>query len=104
MSVIQRSIQVGWQLRVFFTEDVFALANPVLKDTLADSAPKKVIVVLEDALAQSQLNLEHQIENYFSAHADQLQLVRSPLFVAGGEQSKNSVTVVTDILAQIDRC
>jgi 3-dehydroquinate synthase len=104
MSVIRRSIQVGWQLRVFFTEDVFAPANPVLKDALADGALRKVLVVLEDALAQSQPDLEHQIENYFSTHAGQLHLVRSPLFVAGGEQSKNSTTLVTDILSQIDRC
>ena len=103
MSVIQRSIKVGWQLRVFFTEDVFTPANPILKDALADGTPRKVLVVLEDALAQSQPNLEQQIENYFSAHAKQLQLVRSPLFVAGGEQSKNSITIVTDILSQIDR-
>lgn len=103
MSVIQRSIQVGWQLRVFFTEDVFAPANLTLKSALADDLPKKVLVVLEDALAQSQPNLERQIENYFSANANQLQLVRPPLFVAGGEQSKNSITIVTDILSQIDR-
>ncbi len=103
MSVIQRSIQVGWQLRVFFTEDVFAPANPILKDALADGAKRKVLVVLEDALAQSQPKLERQIENYFSAYAGQLQLVRPPLFVAGGEQSKNSLTIVTDILSQIDR-
>lgn len=103
MSVIQRSIKVGWQLRVFFTEDVFAPANPVLKDALADGTPRKVLVVLEDALAQSQPKLERQIENYFSAHAKQLQLVRPPLFVAGGEQSKNSLTIVTDILSQINR-
>jgi 3-dehydroquinate synthase len=103
MSVIQCSIQVAWQLRVFFTEDVFAPANPVLKNALADTTPKKVLVVLEDALAQSQPKLESQIENYFSAHTKQLQLVRTPLFVAGGEQSKNSITIVTDILSQIDR-
>ena len=103
MSVIQRSIQVGWQLRVFFTEDVFAPANPILKDALADGTPRKVLVVLEDALAQSQPNLERQIEDYFFAHGKQLQLVRSPLFVAGGEQSKNSISIVTDILSQIDR-
>src|SRR5277367_6139487 len=103
MSVIQRSIQVGWQLRVFFTEDVFAPANPILKDALADGTPRKVLVVLEDALAQSQPNLEQQIENYFSAHAAHLQLVRPPLFVPGGEQSQNSATIITDILSQIDR-
>ena len=103
MSVIQRSIHVGWQLRVFFTEDVFAENNLVLKNVLADALPRKVLVVLEDALAQSQPNLETQIEKYFSIHAKQLQLVRPPLFVAGGERAKNSVTIVTDILSHIDR-
>jgi 3-dehydroquinate synthase len=103
MSVIQRSIQADWQLRVFFTEDVFAPDNLVLKDALADGFPKKVLVVLEDALALAQPNLSRQIENYFSTHAKQLQLVCPPLFVAGGEPSKNSTTIVTDILSQIDR-
>jgi len=103
MSVIQRSIRVGWQLRVFFTEDVFAEKNLVLKNALCDHMPRKVLVVLEDALAQSQPTLERQIENYFAAHAKQLYLVRSPLFVPGGEHAKNSVTIVTDILSQIDK-
>jgi 3-dehydroquinate synthase len=103
MSVIQRQIQVGWQLRVFFTEDVFAPANPILKDALADHLPRKVLIVLEDALSQSQPELECQIGKYFSAHAKQLQLVRAPLFVSGGEQAKNSLTIVTDILSQIDK-
>ncbi len=103
MSEIQCFIQVNWQLRVFFTENVFAPDNLTLRDALADAAPRKVLVVLEDALAQSQPKLEQQIENYFFAHASQLQLVRPPLFVAGGEQSKNSITIVTDILSQIDR-
>ena len=79
MSVIERSIQVGWQLRVFFTENVFAPDNPVLKDALADAGPRKALVVLEDSLAQALPELEHQIEKYFSAHAAGLQLVRPPL-------------------------
>jgi 3-dehydroquinate synthase len=102
MSVIERSIQVGWQLRVFFTEDVFAPANLILKNALADGAPKKVLVALEDALAQAQPDLPQKIENYFSEHKSELQLVRSPLFVTGGEQSKNSRTIVGEILSQID--
>ncbi|HTX20950.1 MAG TPA: 3-dehydroquinate synthase [Candidatus Aquilonibacter sp.] len=103
MSVIERSIHVGWHLRVFFTEDVFAEKNFVLKNALADNLPRKVLVVLEDAVAQLQPDLAVQIETYFSLHAKQLQFVRPPLFVAGGERAKNSATLVTDILAQIYR-
>ena len=103
MSVIQRKIQVGWKLSVFFTENVFASGNLTLRNVLADAEPRKVLVVLEDALAQSQPNLECEIEKYFSEHADSLQLARSPLFVPGGEAAKNSITIVTDILSQIDR-
>ena len=69
VSVIQRSIQVGWQLRVFFTENVFAPDNLVLRDALADAGPRKALVVLEDSLAQALPGLERQIENYFAAHA-----------------------------------
>ena len=88
MDLIQRQIQVGWQLRVFFTEDVFNPANPVLKDALADAAQRKVLMVLEDSLAQALPGLETRIETYFSAHASHLQLVRSPLLVCGGERRK----------------
>jgi 3-dehydroquinate synthase len=103
MSVIRRTIEVTWQLRVFFTENVFAPDNPTLRDVLADAVPRKVFVVLEDSLAQAQPELERQIENYFSAHAKQLQLVRPPLFVSGGEPAKNSLTLVTDLLSQLHR-
>jgi len=103
MSVIRRTIQAAWQLRVFFTENIFAPDNATLRDALAGDAPRRVFVVLEDSLAQAQPELEHQIESYFSAHAKQLQLVRPPLFVSGGEPAKNSITLVTDLLSQLHR-
>jgi 3-dehydroquinate synthase len=103
MSVIQRSIQVNWQLRVFFTEDIFAPANLTLKNALADAAPRKVLVVLEDSVALAQPNLSRQIENYFSTHAEKLQLVCPPILIAGGERAKNSDQFVAEIHSQIDR-
>jgi 3-dehydroquinate synthase len=103
MSVIERSIQVGWQLRVFFTEDVFAPGNPVLKDALADTTPRKALVVLEDSLSQALPELERRIENWFSVPAVGLKLVRPPLLVGGGEAAKNSPTIVNEILSHINR-
>ncbi|HTV76131.1 MAG TPA: 3-dehydroquinate synthase [Candidatus Baltobacteraceae bacterium] len=103
MSVIQRSIQAGWQLRVFFTEDVFAPANLTLQTALADNAPRKALAVLDQSLAQAQPNLAGKIENYFSAHAGKLQLVRSPLVIEGGERAKNSYVHVSEIHSLVDR-
>jgi 3-dehydroquinate synthase len=103
MSVIERSIQVNWRLRVFFTEDIFAPGNPVLKDALAAAAPRKALVILEDSLAQALPELEHQIEKYFSAHAAGLKLVGPPLFVCGTETAKNSPTIIGEIQSHIDR-
>jgi len=103
MAVIQRFIQAGWQLRVFFSENVFAPDNPVLRDALADAGPRKVLVVLEDSLAQALPGLEVQIEKYFTAHASQVRLVRPPLFACGGERAKNSSALVGEIYSQIQR-
>jgi 3-dehydroquinate synthase len=104
VTVLEHTIQVTWPLRVFFTEDVFAPANLILKNALIANAKKtspKILVILEDALAQAQPDLSQKIENYFSAQ--NLNLVRAPLFVCGGERSKNSITIVTEILSHIDR-
>ena len=103
MSVIERQIQVRWQLRVFFTENVFAPDNLILRDALADTAPRKVLVVLEDTLAQAAPELEGRIEKYFSTYAATAQLVRPPLFVCGSESAKNSPTIITELQSHISK-
>jgi 3-dehydroquinate synthase len=106
MDLIQRQIQVGWQLRVFFTEDVFHPANPVLKSALAGGAPRamrKALVVLDEALAKARPKLPRQIERWFAANAGGLQLVCPPVVLAGGERAKNSPAHVHKIHSQISR-
>lgn len=106
MSVIERSIQVGYRLRVCFTEDAFAPANAVLLTVLREDVrgPKpKVLVVLDESLAQAQPGLGRRIEDYFAAHCDALQLVCPPLIIEGGERTKNSYFHVTEIQSHIDR-
>src|SRR5436190_3560326 len=106
MSVIERAVQVGFRHRVFFTRRVFDPANPLLKDVLAGGGnrdPHKALVVLDESLAQAQLDLERTIGNYFAAFADSLRLVCPPLVIEGGERTKNSYFHVSEIHSHIDR-
>jgi len=103
MPMIQRAIEATWQLRVYFAENILVPDNATLHDILADGVAHKVFVVLEDSLAQTLPELEPQIIAYFSVHTEGLRLVHPPLFVCGGEAAKNSLTLVTDLIAQLYR-
>ena len=106
VAVIQRSIQVAWQLRVFFTEDVFATDNLTLRSALAESGapvPRKALVLLDESLALAQPALPRQIESYFNTHTDAVKLVCPPVSIAGGERAKNSYVHVAEIHSLIDQ-
>jgi 3-dehydroquinate synthase len=106
MSIIERSIEVGYRLRVCFTQNAFDPANLVLKQTLGDAAAgaaRKALVVVDEALAQTQPGLVTQIEAYFAAHADSVKLVCPPLVIEGGERTKNSVIHVSELHSHIER-
>lgn len=106
MSVIQRTIQVGFELRVFFTRNVFGTANPVLRDVLLGGAEERVhgvLVVIDESLAQAQPGLIAQIEAYFAGASDRLKLVCPPMIIEGGERTKNSYFHVSEIHSHIDR-
>ena len=103
MSKLERSIQVEWQLRVFFTEDVFAPENPTLREVLTGPGSRKALVVLEDSLALARPELQGRIEQYFAAPGCQVELARPPLFTCGGERAKNSTHLSEEILTHLHR-
>lgn len=106
MSVIQRSIEVSYQLRVFFTQAAFDPANLVLKNVLAYGDSRrlhKALVVMDETLAQARPALRRQMEAYFAAHADVLMLVCPPVIIEGGERTKNSYFHVSEIHSHLDR-
>lgn len=103
MPIIEHSLQVGWRLRVLFSEDVFAVANPVLGDALTDRTPRKVLILLDQAVATAQPGLPARMEAYFAARSEWLRLVSPPVILPGGERAKNSPELINEIHAQIDR-
>ena len=106
MSVIRRTIQVGFDLRVFFTRGVFAPANPLLRDVMLGGADERVhgvLMVLDESLALARPGLLAQIESYFAMAFERLKLVCPPIIIEGGERTKNSYFHVSEIHSHVDR-
>jgi len=103
---IQRKIQVSFNHRVFFTQNVFDPANPLLREVLVNDEPlrrHKALVVMDEALALAQPGLADLVEAYFAAFPAELKLVCPPVIVEGGERTKNSYFHVSEIQSHIER-
>ena len=106
MRAIERTIQLSFPHRIFFTRDVFDVGNPLLKDVLCESHDRelpKVLIVLDESLHIRQPALEPKIQAWFAARKDSLNLVCPPMIVEGGERVKNSYFHVSEVQSQIDR-
>ncbi len=109
MSVIERTITVSWRHQVHFTEDLFDPANSLLRDVLAETGPDlfrrraKLLVIIDEALAEARPDLLPAIQAYCAAHSEILDLVCPPVPIVGGEAVKNAYFRVSEIHALIDR-
>ncbi len=105
MTVIERTISLQFQHRVFFTKHVFSLGNTVLRDVLTGrpGQPPKVLVILDESLHKALPAFAPQIESWFQHHAAAVRLVCPPVVLEGGERVKNSYFHVSEIHSQIDR-
>ena len=105
MSFFQRSIQVSYQLRVHFTQNVFDPANQLLAEILSNGEERahRTLIVLDESLAAARPGLGANIERYFSASPQSLELVSPPFIIEGGERAKNSYFHVSEIHSRIDR-
>lgn len=106
MTRIERNIQVNYRQQVHFVDGAFNPQNTLLRDVLVDGSQQRrhrVLVVIDEALAQAQPKLLRDIEIYFAAFARELNLVCPPIVMEGGERTKNSYFHVSEIHSQIDR-
>ena len=86
MFSIERSIEAGFRLRVFFTRKVFSPGNQLLRELmLNDEKPRerRALVVVDESLAQARPGLCGEIEAWFGATAKDLKLVCAPLVIEG---------------------
>jgi len=105
VTAIKRTIRVNFEHQVHFTDGVFDLSNPLLKDILTGPAPRAAaLVVVDEGLALAQPGLTNRIADYFAASDGRLHLVGPPLLIEGGERAKNSCFHVSQIHSQVERC
>jgi 3-dehydroquinate synthase len=105
MPSIERTVMVAYRHQVHFTDGVFEATNALLRQVLHDPARRqqRVLVVVDEALAEAQPFLTRQIEDYFEKTADSFDLVCPPVIIEGGERTKNSYHHVSEIHSLIDR-
>jgi 3-dehydroquinate synthase len=106
MACIERTIQVSWRHRVYFTRDVFGADNDLLKQVLAldkSNAMAKALVIVDESLAEAQPHLLKAIDSYFARHSGELKLVCAPMVIEGGERAKNSYFHVSEIQSHVEK-
>ncbi|MEM1441417.1 MAG: 3-dehydroquinate synthase [Verrucomicrobiota bacterium] len=104
--MILRPIPITFQHRVAFTHGAFVCKNHTFRDLVAEACdlggPSKVLVLLDEGVAESNPELVPQISRYFTEHSDTLKLVTDPMIFPGGEPSKNQWSLVEKIWQAIE--
>ena len=91
MSVHLQKIVVLHAFPVVFTRHLFSPRNRALRDALTRGGGRsRCLVLLDRGVLAAHPRLPEQIRTYFTTHEGDLQLVRAPLALAGGEIIKQS--------------
>lgn len=102
---IQQRVEVTFNYSVHFTNGIFNLDNPLLRQVIAndgEAKPKKVVAVVDGGLLEHQPGLLEKLREYCDRHSDILALSRSPLVVPGGEAAKNNPRLLEEIHQLVD--
>lgn len=93
----QHAIQLSYTHRILFTRSVFAAENGTLRDLLLMDGGQKVprvLVFVDDRVANANPSLMGAISGYARAHAEVMELAAAPLLMTGGEACKNDFSLV----------
>jgi 3-dehydroquinate synthase len=106
MQLIQQSFSVNFSYGVFFTQHLFDLSNPQLKDfLLAQASPgytKKLLVIVDNGVISKHPALTEQINQYCAAVSG-FQLAAPVMIIPGGETVKNDEPLFYRLVDAIDK-
>ena len=92
MDYLQQTFNVRFEYKVFFTEHLFAIANPIFKNylqTQKGDTIKKIFFVIDEGVVAHHNNLPQQIKAYFKGQ-EGFALVPDLMIIPGGEGAKNT--------------
>ncbi len=96
---------VPFRFPVLFSRRIFDAQNPLFAQVISRLEPERrhrVLVVIDDHVAEANPWLQPEIQRYFAAFSNALQLVDAPVVVAGGEPSKNDPAALFSMLQRIN--
>lgn len=102
---LQQQFQVPFSYSVHFTENLFDPANHLLRDVLAQDGgegARKIFFVVDSGVAEQHPQLAAAITRYVEAHAAVMQLSGPITVIPGGEQCKNELELIQQLLTAVN--
>ena len=99
---IDQEVVVRFRYAVRFTRRLFDVQNPTLRDVVESNDRARLLVVIDEGVADAHPTLLDDVQLYCAAHADVLELPARPLVIPGGEAIKNQAGPVDEIRTAID--
>lgn len=99
---IDQEVVVTFRYPVKFTHGLLDPLNPTLRDVVVAEDRARLLVVIDEGVADAHPTMTSDVAVYCGAHADVLELTAPPLVVPGGEAIKNQSGPVDEIRAAID--
>ena len=106
MDHLQQSFSVKFEFPVFFTQHLFALSNPLLRQFLAREAKgvkKKLLFVIDRGVADHHPNLMREIRECFDSETA-FEVAEDMLVLPGGEIVKNNESYFYKIVEAVNAC
>jgi len=95
---LEQSFSVPFTYSVHFTENVFDKVNPLFAEVVLKPQLAKVFFVIDQKVAELHVDLIENIQQYAQAYKNHFVLCAAPLIVTGGEEVKNSMQYVEQII------
>jgi len=95
---IEQEFSVPFKYTVHFTDNVFDKNNPLFAEVLGKNKVTKAFFVIDRGVVDLHPDLLRKIREYAAAYTENFILCADPLVVPGGEEVKNQIRFVEQIL------